>query len=254
MITHDKKIIEILREGGKILAQTLSTISLAAKPGISAFELNRMAEQELKKAGALPSFLNYSPSKGTPKFPSSICVSLNDEVVHGIATKEKILQDGDIVGLDLGVKYRGFFTDAAVTVAVGNVSKNKIKLINATKDALESAILAVRPAATIGDISYATQATAEEAGFDVIRDLVGHGVGAAVHEPPDVPCFGEPNSGPELVEGMVLAIEPMLTAGSHRIVLANDRWTILTADKSPSAHFEHTVIVTKNGCEILTKL
>jgi methionyl aminopeptidase len=254
MITKDPSTIRKLRAGGRILALTLKTISSAAKPGISAFELNRLAEDVIHKHGAKPSFLNYRPSRSMPKFPYSLCVSINDEVVHGLPIQSKILKEGDIVGLDIGVKFEGLFTDAAVTVAVGNISKVKKLLMDTASLSLSESIMRVRPGAKIGDIGHATQSVAEAVGFNVVRDLVGHGVGLAVHEPPDIPCFGRPGTGPVIEEGMVLAIEPMLTAGSYQVELASDQWTVKTADQSPSAHFEHTVIVTKDGCEILTAL
>lgn len=252
MITKNPEEIKILRQGGKILADTLKLIGSKVGPGVSAFELDQIAEKEVSNRGAESSFKNYPKNSANP-FPASLCVSVNDEVVHGIPTKEKILKEGDIVGLDLGVKFKGLFTDAALTVPVGNIEPRLINLITVARHCLENALTQVKPGNYIGDLSFAIQETAENAGFSVVRELVGHGVGKSVHEDPEIPCFGKPHSGKKLVSGMVLAIEPMINMGGWKVFFENDHWTVKTADLSPSAHFEHTVLVTNEGCEILTR-
>ncbi len=253
MITKDPKEIKILKEGGKILATVLNLVASKAKSGVSAYELDQIAETEIIKAGGTPAFKNYQARPGDIPFPSSLCVSVNDEVVHGIATKDKILKDGDIVGLDLGLEYQGLFTDTAVTVCVGNVDDKTRKLVDTAKLCLDLAIEILKDGVYAGDIGAIIEATAKQKGFNVVKDLVGHGVGLAVHEDPEIPCFGKPGTGAKLSEGMVIAIEPMLNAGKSLIKFDEDQWTIRTADGSRSAHIEHTLIVTKNGCEIITQ-
>lgn len=254
MITKDPKEIEILRKSGHILAAVLNMVASRAKAGVTAYELDQLAEAEIKKAGAIPSFKNYSARPGDPKFPASLCVSINDEVVHGIPTKDKILKDGDIVGLDLGLIYQGLYTDAAITVGVGKIDSTSAKLIAAATECLANAIKEIVPGKFTGDIGFATESTAKKYGFQVVRELVGHGVGKGVHEEPEVPGFGRRGTGTKLVEGMVIAVEPMVNAGGWKIVFAEDNWTIKTADNSRSAHMEHTVLITQQGCEILTNM
>ena len=253
MITKDPKEIEVLKHGGKILATVLNMVASKAKPGVSAAELDQLAEAEILKAGGKPSFKNYRSQTGDPAFPASLCVSRNNEVVHGIPYKDKILHDGDIVGLDLGVEYKGYFTDSAITVPVGKVSSDKLKLIEAATESLANGLAQVKPGNFTGDIGAAIEATAKKYGFQVVRELVGHGVGKAVHEEPEVPCFGKPKTGTKLVEGMVLAIEPMVNQGGWKINFAADGWTIITEDGGWSAHMEHTILLTAEGFEILTK-
>ncbi|HYE22440.1 MAG TPA: type I methionyl aminopeptidase [Verrucomicrobiae bacterium] len=253
MITKNPSEIKALKAGGKILASTLKKVSQLVKPGISAFELNEFAEKEIKSSKAIGSFKNYK-TRGTEKpFPSALCVSINDEVVHGIPKKTKIIKEGDIVGLDLGILYQGFYTDGAISVPVGNVPAKHLKLLKITETALYQALDEVKAGARIGDISFAIQSIAEGSGYQVVKELVGHGVGRAVHEDPDIPCYGRPGTGAKLVEGMVLAIEPMVNEGHWRIKIASDGWTVKTLDKSISCHFEHTILVTKSGCEIITQ-
>lgn len=243
--------IEIIAEGGRILGDVLRKTAALVSPGISTAELNRFAEDEIRKAGALPSFKGYG-SRTNP-FPAGLCTSINDVVVHGIPDKRDILKEGDLVGLDLGVKFRGLYTDSAITVPVGKVSPIALRLLSATRDALEAAIAAAVIGNRIGDVSHAMQAVAENAGFSVIRDLIGHGVGYAVHEDPAVPCFGRAGEGLKLEEGLVIAIEPMTTTGKWRLAPSNpEEWPVRTADGSISAHFEHTVAVTAQGPRILT--
>lgn len=253
MITQDPKEIEILRTGGKILATVLDLVAKQMKPGVSAADLDALAEKEIRARGGEPAFKNYAAEPGDPPFPATLCVSVNDEVVHGIPRKDKILKDGDIVGLDLGVKYQGLFTDAAITVPVGKVSAKHFKLIEAAKESLASGLKQVKAGNFTGDVGQAIEAKCKQYGFQVVRELVGHGVGQAVHEEPEVPCFGKPQTGTKLVSGLVIAVEPMVNEGGWKVYFAPDNWTIKTQDGSWSAHAEHTVLVTADGCEILTQ-
>lgn len=254
MITHDWREVEILREGGKILAVILNTLSEKVAPGVSAKDLDSLAEKEIIEAHGKPSFKNYRSQASDPPFPAALCVSRNNEVVHGIPHPEKILQSGDIVGLDLGMEYKGFFTDMAITVPVGKVSEEHLKLITVAKKSLLAGLSAVKPGNFTGDIGFAIESVVKKYNLSVVRELVGHGVGKAVHEEPEVPGFGKPKSGVKLVEGMVLAIEPMVNEKGWKINFASDNWTIITEDGGWSAHMEHTILVTKTGCEILTSL
>lgn len=256
MITlKTKEEIAVLREGGKILAEVLQIISRLAKPGISTFELNKVAEDFIAKFNARPSFKNYKPEKGMPPYPAALCTSLNNEVVHCIPKKERILQDGDILGLDLGVWYKNLCTDAAITAAIGNVPEKAKKLIDITEKSLYAGINEAVVGNTIGDIGVAVSKIVESNGFSVIRDLVGHGVGHGVHEDPQIPNYGQKGKGEKLKEGMVLAIEPMTAMGDWRIkACEDDRFGYCTFDGGLSAHFEHTIAITANGPEILTML
>ncbi len=242
--------IETIAEGGKILHGILYAIAELAKPGISTWQLNEFAEKAIYDAGGRPSFKNYGDKKNP--FPAGLCTSVNSVVVHGIPSREVILRDGDIIGLDIGMEYKGLYTDTAITVPAGNISNIAKKLIETTKKSLSAAIAQAKAGNTIGDVAYATQKTAEDAGFSVVRDLVGHGVGYDVHEDPAVPNFGKKGQGIILQEGMVLAIEPMLCEHDYFVVVDNDGWTIRTKDHGLSAHFEHTIAITKNGARILT--
>jgi methionyl aminopeptidase len=254
MIIKDDQQLETLKRSGQILAEVLNLVASKVEPGISAYDLDQLAEREIKGRGANPSFKNYKSSPDIMPFPASLCVSINSEVVHGIPKKTKILRDADIVSLDLGVEYRGFYTDAAITVPVGNVEKRILTLLEVTKLSLENALKVVKAGQFIGNVGHAIDSTAKYYGFQVVKELVGHGVGASVHEDPEVPCFGIPGTGPQLKDGMVLAIEPMVNMGKGKIVFDRDGWTVKTQDGQPSAHVEHTIIVTKTGCEIITKV
>lgn len=242
--------IEILVEGGKILGEALHKVKEAVKPGISTWELNRIAEEEILRLGGEPSFKGY----GEKPFPAALCTSVNEVIVHGVPYKTQILREGDIIGLDLGVKYKNLYTDAAISVPVGKISKEAERLLNVTREALNLAIATARPGARIGDIGWVIQNTAERAGFQVVRELIGHGVGHAVHEDPQVPCYGKKGNGVVLEVGMVLAIEPMLTAGDYHLETLPDGWGVKTKDGSLGAHFEHTVAITENGPRILTEI
>lgn len=250
-IIKTKEEIKNIKEGGKILHGILRKAGAMVKPGISTAELNEFAEREIVKAGGRPSFKNYG-EKGN-LFPAGLCTSINEVVVHGIPSKKEILKEGDIVGLDIGMEYKGLYTDTAISVPVGKVSLEVKKLLEVTEKALYAGIEQARAGNRIGDIGAAIQACADKAGFGVIRDLVGHGVGHDVHEDPQVPNYGRPHTGKELKEGMVLAIEPMFALGTYRLLFdEEDGWTISTADGKYAAHFEHTVAVTKGKPEILT--
>lgn len=246
--------IEIMKQGGKILAQILKKICRAANPGISTFDLEELALDLISKNKAKPSFKGY---KG---YPACLCISRNNQVVHGIPSKKEILKQGDIIDLDLGIKYRGLYTDMSITVSVGKVSYQARKLIKVTKKALDIGISQIKPGNQIKHIGQAIQKYVEKNGFSVVRSLVGHGVGYAVHEPPQIPNF-LPKPGEkrwddiklELKPGMCLAIEPMVNVGGSEVRTLDDGWTVVTADGSLSAHFEHTIAVTENGHQILTK-
>ncbi|MBU3924457.1 type I methionyl aminopeptidase [Patescibacteria group bacterium] len=248
--------IALIREGGKILARILEELGNAVEPGMKTIELDKLAERLVFKYGAIAAFKNYKPCfnhEGQGGYPASVCVSINEEVVHGIPGN-RVLREGDIVSLDMGVLYKGYFTDAAITVGAGKISPIARKLIDVTKKSLELAIGETKIGNHLGDIGWAAQSYAEKNGFSVVRDLVGHGVGKFIHEEPDIPNFGRPGAGLELKEGMVLAFEPMVNAGDYKVKTFADGWTFVTVDKSLSAHFEHTVAVTKNGVEVLTRL
>ncbi len=244
------KEIETIAEGGKILRDILHKTAVKALPGISTWELNEFAEEAIKKAGGRPAFKNYGPKQNP--FPAGLCTSINDVIVHGIPSKKDILREGDIVGLDIGMEYKGLYTDTAITVGIEKISALAQKLLDTTKKSLDLAIKAAKDGGRMGDIGFIIQKTAEQAGFSVVRDLVGHGVGYGVHEEPAVPCYGKAGQGIELKEGMVLAIEPMLCEKNWKIAIEEDGWTITTLDHSLSAHFEHTIAVGKDGGRVLT--
>ena len=242
--------IETIRENGKLIAAILAEVATAAVAGVSTWELDQLAESKIKAVGGVPAFKNFGP-KGH-EFPATLCTSVNDEIVHGVPSKKAILREGDIISLDIGMRYKGLYTDTAITVGVGKISAEAANLMAVTKKSLQAAIAVAKVGNTIGDIGAATQKVVEAAGFSVVRDLVGHGVGYEVHEDPQVPGYGRAGSGLRLEPGMVLAIEPMVTVGSYKILVDKDDWTIRTADGSLSAHFEHTVAITKKGPRILT--
>jgi len=254
MITiKTKEEIEILKEGGKILAEVLRELAKLAKPGVSTGFLNQKAREMILARGVLPSFEGYRPSFSGRPYPAAVCASLNNVVVHGLPSEKVILKEGDILKLDLGVKYKNFFTDAAITIGIGKITDEKNKLINAAKRALELAINAAKPGNHIGDIGHAIENYVEKEGLSVVKVLVGHGVGYAVHEEPSIPNYGKIGEGTVLKSGMVLAIEPMVTLESGEVKLSKDGFGYETMDGSLSAHFEHTVAVMGDGCLILTK-
>ena len=241
-----------MRQAGARLNFILRAVAKAATSGTMTKDLDRLALKLIKEGGDGPAFLNYRPAGAKSAFPASLCVSVNDEVVHGIPG-ERILNEGDIVGLDLGLKRQNLFVDAAVTVAVGKIDQKAKKLIEITRKALEIGIHEARAGGTIGDIGYAIESFVRPYRYGIVRELAGHGVGYAVHEEPYVPNYGSKGSGPTLKAGMVLAIEPMLNEGGERIKLAKDKFTYKTKDGTRSAHFEHTILITARGAEILTQ-
>jgi len=242
-----EKEIEIMAEGGRILATVLSQIEKMVKPGVATIELDRAAEALILKYGARPAF------KGYEGFPYSLCASVNEEIVHGFPSG-RILKEGDIIGLDLGVLHKGYNTDMAITVPVGHVSFGAKRLIMVAKKALKRGIKKVRPGNTIGDIGNTIQRYIEDQSFGVVRDLCGHGIGKEVHEDPKVPNYGKRRTGLELVEGMVICLEPMVTMGDWRLKKAPDSYGYVTLDGSLTAHFEHTMAVTKDGVKVLTEI
>jgi methionyl aminopeptidase len=254
IIIKTKEEIEILREGGKILAQTLHKVKEKVKPGVSTYELDKYAEKLIRSGGDVPSFLNYRPDGADLPYPASLCVSVNDEVVHGIPSKNKILKEGDIVSIDLGLKHKGLFTDMAITVPVGKISDGSKRLIETTEEALMVGISAAQGGNTTGDIGYAIESFVRPHRLGIVDILSGHGVGKKIHEDPYIPNFGKRGSGPKLVPGMVIAIEPMLNNGTKNVVFDDDGYTVRTADGKKSAHFEHTILITEGEPEILTKV
>jgi len=251
MITRVKTAQEItnMKASGQMLATVLQLLHKKIEVGMSTAELADLAADELKRLGGEPAFLGYQG------FPSVICTSINDEVVHGIPKPDKIITDGDIVGLDFGVIYRGMITDAAITVIVGRPKQiGHIRLVEDTLRALNEGIAVVHDQVRTGDIGAAIEKSLKKRQYGIVRDLVGHGVGHNVHEDPNIPNYGRPNTGPWLNSGMTIAIEPMVTLGTDQVNIAEDGWTILTADGSRSAHFEHTVLITNDSAEILTEL
>jgi len=245
IIIKSDEEIAAMRQAGKIAATVLEVLKLQVRPGMETKELDVIAARELEKLGAKPSF------KGYQGFPANLCVSVNDEIVHGIPG-ERVLNEGDIVSLDIGAIFTGFQGDAAVTIGVGNISLQAKQLMETTEGALNAGIAAAYSGARLGDISAAIQQYAESRGYSVVREYTGHGIGREMHEEPQIPNFGLPGTGPMLKKGVTLALEPMVNAGDWRTRLGNDRWTVLTADGSLSAHFEHTIAITNGEPEVLT--
>ena len=250
ILIKSKKEIDYIRESCRIVAETLQLLNANVKLGITTLELDKIAEDYIRSNNALPAFKGYSQG-GAPGFPGSICSSIDDEVVHGIPGP-RTLKDGEIVSLDIGVLKNGFFGDAALTVPVGNISADKKKLLEVTERSLQFGIEQAIAGNKVHDISNAVQVYVEANGFSIVRDLCGHGVGKFLHEDPSIPNFGRKGTGPKLKNGMTLAIEPMVNAGKYDVVTAKDGWTIITADGSTSAHFEHTILINNNLPEILT--
>lgn len=247
MITiKNQKELEIMRQAGLVVADTLERLAGLVKPGITTAALDRFAENYLAERGAKASFKGYNG------FPASVCVSINEEVVHGIPGKRR-LQEGDIVSIDLGAIVNGWHGDAAITVPVGEVSPELVRLLKVTEESLYLGIKEAQVGARLGMVSHAIQSYVERAGFSIVRQYVGHGIGRQMHEDPPVPNYGRQDRGPVLAEGMTLAIEPMVNVGGFEVLVKPDNWTVFTRDGSYSAHFEHTVAITSNGPEILTR-
>lgn len=243
----------LLMTAGSSLASALLVVAAAVKPGITTAALNQIAEQELAARNCRPSFKKYLVL-GTGRYPASLCVSINDEIVHGLPRADRVLANGDIVSLDLGAEYQGIYADMAVTVPVGSISAEADKLIEVTRSSLEVGIKSIVPGATIGDIGSNIAEYAENRGFSVIRDYVGHGIGIKPHQSPQIPNFGRKGSGPLIENNQALAIEPMISAGDFRTKVAPDGWTVQTVDGSLSAHFEHTVLIENGKAVIVTMI
>jgi methionyl aminopeptidase len=248
MIAANKEEIAILTEAGGLLHTILMKVIERVAIGVTGKDLDIYAEQLIRDAGGKPAFKGY----GNPPYPATLCVSINSCVVHGIPTDTPLI-NGDLVGLDIGMVYKGFYTDMARTVAVGKVSKHEEHLMHTAREALDAALAMIRPGITTGDIGFLIQSYVEKRGFGIVRDLAGHGVGKALHESPEIPNFGKKGKGDKLEAGMVLAIEPMITLGSWEVTIADDNWSIMTADGSKSAHSEDMVLVTETGHEVLTQ-
>lgn len=238
--------IDLIRNSCLLVSKTLAEVASNIHPGVSTLKLDRIAETFIRDNGGQPAFLGYKD------FPASLCISVNEEVVHGIPSDKRILADGDIVSVDCGTILNGFVGDSAFTFPVGEIKDDLKNLLSVTRECLHMGIEKAKYGNRIGDISYAIQNHAEENGYGVVRELVGHGVGKKLHEDPEVPNYGRRGTGPKLLPGLVIAIEPMINTGSRNVDEANDGWTIITKDKKPSAHFEHTVAVLKDRTEILT--
>lgn len=240
--------IETMARAGRIVGETLALLRRSVQPGMSTLDLDNMAEEFIRShAGATPSF------KGLYNYPKSLCTSINEEIVHGIPSAKRVLREGNIVSIDVGVKLENLHADSAITVGVGEISPEATRLLELTEKSLEAGIAQARIGNHVGDIGHAVQQVAEGAGFGVVRELVGHGIGTQFHEEPQVPNHGHPKRGPRLLEGMTIAIEPMITAGHYGTRTLSDKWTVVTTDGSLAAHFEHTVAITKDGPRILTK-
>ncbi|MBP2655354.1 MAG: methionine aminopeptidase, type [Firmicutes bacterium] len=247
IILKSERELSYMRDAGRVVAKTLVEVRKAVKPGVSTQELDELAEEYIKRSGAIPAF------KGYHGFPGNICASVNEEVVHGIPGLRK-LKSGDNVSIDIGTVINGYNGDAAITVPVDKIDAEVQKLLDVTEKSLYKGIAQANVGNRLSDISHAVQSFAESYGYGVVRDFVGHGIGRSMHEDPQVPNYGSPGRGPRLKSGMTLAIEPMINMGTHEVKTLDDGWTVVTVDKKQSAHFEHTIVITPDGPEILTKL
>jgi methionyl aminopeptidase len=249
MITlKSERELALMREAGHIVALAHEAVREAIKPGISTAELDKIAYDVITSNGATPSFLNYNG------YPATICASVNEVVIHGIPSKKTILKDGDIISVDIGACYKGYHGDCAKTFFVGSVSEEKRQLVEVTTQSLYEGLKFARPGNRLSDISHAIEEYARSFGYSIVLEYTGHGVGHALHEDPAVPNYGAPGKGPILKKGMTLAIEPMVNVGTHRVRVLKDNWTVVTQDKKPSAHYEHSIVITDDGYEILTKI
>lgn len=243
-----KREIELMKKAGSIVELALENVHKAIKPGVSTLELDRIAYKTIIENDAIPSFLNYNG------FPNTICASINETVIHGIPKNNMILKDGDIISIDVGASYKGYHGDAARTFPCGNVSSEKLKLIEVTKQSLYEGLKFAKPGNRLSDISHAIETYAKSFGYGVVEEYAGHGIGLRLHEEPFIPNFGLPGHGPILKEGMTLAIEPMITLGKKDVEVLNDNWTVQTVDKLPAAHYEQSIVIIDKGYEILTKI
>jgi len=246
IILKSKAELEVMREAGRIVALTHQELAKAIKPGVTTKQLDEIAETFIRSMGAIPSF------KGYGGFPGSICTSVNEELVHGIPGK-RTLQEGDIISLDIGAQFQGYHGDSAWTYPVGTISSENQSLLRVTEESLFKGLEQAKPGGRLSDISHAIQIHTEAAGFTLVREYVGHGIGQNLHEDPQVPNYGPPNRGPRLKPGMVLAIEPMVNAGERYVRTLEDNWTVVTVDRKTCAHFEHTIAITEDGYEIFTR-
>ena len=247
MITiKSNREIDLMIEAGRITALAHRKVKEAIRPGISTYELDKIAEETIRACGAIPSF------KGYGGFPGSICASINNVVIHGIPKKSTILKNGDIISVDIGACYKGYHGDSAMTHGVGEVNEARKRLMEVTKESLYKGLEQAKPGNRLSDISHAIESYVKEAGYTVVKDFTGHGIGRNLHEDPAVPNYGEAGHGPILRPGMTLAIEPMVNAGKYNVRILSDDWTTVTVDRSDSAHFEHTIVITENGYKILT--
>jgi methionyl aminopeptidase len=246
MMVKKPEEILLMQEANQIVAETLAMLEKTVEPDITTWDLDKLAEDLCIRRNAIPAF------KGYRGFPASLCVSINEEVVHGIPSKKRRLKKGDILSVDFGVKYKGYFGDSAITIPVGKVDSAKNRLIDVTKESLQRAIAQVQVGKRIADISGAVQTYVEENGFSVVRQFVGHGIGTSLHEGPEIPNFVQDEPSPRILEGLVLAIEPMVNMGTYKVRILRDGWTVITSDKKPSAHFEHSVAATSDGPLVLS--
>lgn len=244
--------IELIRESALLVGKTLGEVSKLIEPGVSTLKLDQVAEECIRDNGGIPAFKDYKQSPTDTPFPGTLCVSVNEEVVHGFPLADKYLNDGDIVAIDCGVYMNGYYGDCAYTFGIGNVASKRRRLMKITNEALYKGLAKAVDGGFLGDVSHAIQFHVESFGYSIVREMVGHGIGSNLHEPPEVPNYGRKRSGLKLVEGMTLAIEPMVNLGRRKIVVESDGWTIRTSDRSPSAHYEHTIVVRKDKCEILS--
>jgi methionyl aminopeptidase len=247
IVLRSAEEVAILREANRIVSRILGELAEDIGPGVSTEALDEKAEKMIRKAGGKPAF------KGYRGYPKTICASINEQVVHGIPSPEVVLKEGDIISVDVGIVYKGYVGDTAATYPVGEISEEKERLIRVTRESLYEGIKQARPGKRLSDISHTVQTHVEGGGFSVVRDFVGHGIGQEMHEEPQIPNFGRPNMGPRLEAGMVLAIEPMVNAGAYDVKVLEDRWTAVTKDGRPSAHFEHSIVVTDGEAEILSR-
>lgn len=248
IVIRSAEELSILREANRIVARILGKLAEIIEPGVSTEALDDKAERMIREAGGKPAF------KGYRGYPKAICASINEQVVHGIPAPDVVLKENDIISIDVGITYKGYVGDTAATYPVGEISDEKQRLIRVTRESLHEGIKQARAGMRLSDISHAVQSHVEKGGFSVVRDFVGHGIGQKMHEEPQIPNFGKPNMGPRLEPGMVLAIEPMVNAGAYDVVVLEDRWTAVTKDGKPSAHFEHSIVVTEGEAEILSQL
>lgn len=254
IIIKGREEIERIRESGRIVAEVLETLREFIRPGLTTWALNRKAEEVIRKRKARAAFKGYKPTFGERSFPSAICVSINEEIIHGVPSHRRVIREGDVVSVDVGVYYKGYYGDGATTYAVCDVDEGAKRLMKVTEEALYQGINASVVGNRVGDISYAIQSLVEANGFSIVREFVGHGVGRRIHEDPPIPNFGSPADGPILRAGMTIAIEPMVAMGSGEVEIREDGWTAVTADGSLAAHFEHTVAILPGGPEVLTRL